>query len=100
MQIASPTSNSVTLQLIETNGNTGAAEKGLLLPELKSLGQGATVVVTALSFRVGDRLWLRERSGESRICLALMLESSGAFAQFLFVDMNSPTERRQHPENY
>jgi hypothetical protein len=28
-----------------------------------------------------------------------MLESSGAFAQFLFVDMNSPTERRQHPGN-
>jgi len=100
MQIASPTSSAVTLQLIETNGNIGSAEKGLLLPELKSLGQEATVVVQALSFRVGDRLWLRERSGEKQIRLVRMLESSGAFAQFLFADMNSPTEREQHPGNY
>jgi hypothetical protein len=67
---------------------------------LKSLVQGAKVVVSALSFRVGDRLWLREKSGERQIRLARLLEFSGALAQFLFVDMNSPTERRQHPGNY
>ena len=55
--------------------------------------QGAKVVVSALSFRVGVRLWLREKSGERQIRLARLLEFSGTLAQFLFVDMNSPTER-------
>jgi len=100
MQIASPTSSAVTLQLMETDSDMGSVEKGLLLPELKSLGQGATVVVSALSFKVGDHLWLREVSGERQIRLTRLLESSGAFAQFLFLDMNRRTERTQHPGNY
>ena len=92
MQIVSPTSSAVTIQLMETDSDMGSVEKGLLLPELKSLEQGATVVVSALSLKVGDRLWLREVSGERQIHLTRLLESSGAFAQFLFIDINSRTQ--------
>ncbi|MCP3867940.1 MAG: hypothetical protein GY703_07575 [Gammaproteobacteria bacterium] len=88
MQITSPTSEPVTIQRVEPTGSGVSVNKALLLSELDP-GQGPTLLVPALSFWSGDHLWMHDVFGKKQIRLTRLLDSTGAFAQYSFVDMNS-----------
>ncbi|MCG8428250.1 MAG: hypothetical protein MI754_12915 [Chromatiales bacterium] len=91
LEMVSPGSIPIT---VETNNGPEAGEsahKGLLLPELKSSGKSASLIVGTMLFKIGDSLLMQTKSGSHHIRLTRLLESTGAFTQFQFVYKN-PTE--------
>jgi len=63
--------------------------QGILLPEIKALGQQATLLLPSLPFRAGCTSIL-ERSGHREyIILTRQLENTGCFAQFHFRPVDS-----------
>ncbi len=57
---------------------------GFLLPEIRAIGQPATLLLPSLPFRAGCTTTLQQDTGEKRIKLTQQLENTGCFAQFLF----------------
>ncbi len=56
----------------------------LLITELKSTGQPATLITPIMSFKVGNRLQIKHDDTEQAVKLTRMLDSTGTFAQFQF----------------
>jgi len=61
----------------------------LLLPEIKPLGQPATLLTPALPYHTGDILMVSSHGKEARVELTKMMENTGTFAQYQFRPLDS-----------
>ena len=89
MEMISPGSIPVSIKSTEHADAPDSVHKGLLLPELKSSGKAASLVVATMLFKTGDKLVLETENGHSHIRLTRMLESTGAFTQFQFIHQST-----------
>jgi hypothetical protein len=65
--------------------------RGLLLPEIPSIGQPATLILPSPPFRAGDTALVNSNGRELKTRLTKVVENTGAFAQFHF----APFQDRQ-----
>ena len=54
----------------------------LLLPEIRSIGQAASLITPAVSFKAGQKVTLIQKGTESTILLNTLISSSGSSFQF------------------
>ncbi|NIR60287.1 MAG: hypothetical protein GWO02_12615 [Gammaproteobacteria bacterium] len=92
IQMLAPTADPVAVRRYEEDaaqpGPYGAA---LLLPEIRPLGQPATLLLAAVGFRERDLVALHAGGTERVYRLTRQLERNGAFAQFEFALSDSVT---------
>ena len=84
MQMISPSSTAVQIRHLDDNDLSSNSQKGLLLPELKSSEQPASLILPTLPFKVGDLIMVIDGNGERKAKLTRLLETTGAFTQFQF----------------
>lgn len=61
--------------------------RGLLLPEITSIQQQATLLLPSPPFKVGNTAFVNCHGKEVRVKLTRLLENTGSFAQFQFVSL-------------
>lgn len=66
--------------------------RSLLLPAIKTIGQPATLLTSALPYHVGDTVIVNSHGKETRVELTKLVENTGTFAQFQFRPLESDTQ--------
>jgi cyclic-di-GMP-binding protein len=90
VQMLSPGAVAVGLKGARGKGRSPGYVRSLLLPEIRAIGQPATLLTPALPYRVDDTVTVYSHGKETRVRLTKMVENTGTFAQFHF----SPLETR------
>ncbi len=80
----SPGARPVWTRICRDDISTTNRMKGILLPELKSLNQAASLVLPSLPFRVGCISTLEYEGRKETIVLTQQLENTGIFGQYHF----------------
>jgi hypothetical protein len=90
VQMIAPTAKAVTARNASHKRET--AQEALLLPEVATSGQPASLICPTLPFKVGHQLIIEDGQSTREIKLTRLLESSGAVCQFQFIrlDKNKP----------
>lgn len=73
--------------------------RGLLLPEIASIQQSATLLLPSPPFRVGDTTIINCHGKNVRVELTKLVENTGSFAQFQFTalgEIKLPGQRKAH----
>ncbi|WP_297529592.1 hypothetical protein [Thiohalobacter sp.] len=75
----------------------GAREylRSLILPEIRAIGQPATLITPTLPYHVGDQVLVNSHGKEARVELTKLVENTGAFAQFQFRPLDSRASSSQ-----
>ncbi len=74
------------------------AELALILPEIKALQQPASLLLPPLAFQLGDVLRIEASGAENLVHLTRVIESTGAFTQFQYIDVEKPRARKLKPK--
>ncbi|MBV1882018.1 MAG: hypothetical protein KUG82_10310 [Pseudomonadales bacterium] len=72
--------------------------RALLLPELKAIGQTATLITPKIAFHVGNKIYLNEQGSEDKAQLIRQVTSTASFSQFQFRYINKPTTKPKKPD--
>ncbi|MGA7801401.1 MAG: hypothetical protein WCC36_11385 [Gammaproteobacteria bacterium] len=91
VQMLSPGAVAIGLKAGKRRGRSPGYVRSLLLPEIRAIGQPATLLTPALPYRVDDTVTVYSHGKETRVRLTKLVENTGTFAQFHF----SPLEARQ-----
>ena len=70
--------------------------RGLLLPEIASIQQRATLLLPSPPFRVGDTITANCHGKDVRLSLTKLVENTGSFAQFQFESLGEIAQRKRH----
>ncbi len=84
VELLAPSAEPVGVQLVQKTGDSSEFLRGLLMPELPSIGQPATLITPRLPFQAGSRVILNQRGRESKCLLTRRLCATGSFNQFEF----------------
>ena len=84
IQMLSPGARSVWACICRNDISTTARMKGILLPEIKSINQAASLLLPSLPFRVGCISTLEYEDYKETIILTRQLENTGIFGQYHF----------------
>jgi len=84
MQVIASASRAILVHHLEGVQISDRPCKGLLLPEVRSSGQPATLILPTLPFRSGSLVMINDGREERKATLGRLLESTGAFAHFEF----------------
>ena len=84
LQMLSPGARPVWARICRDDVSTTIRMKGILLPELKSIKQPASLVLPSLPFRVGCISSLEYGGHKETIVLTRQLENTGIFGQYHF----------------
>ncbi|HHO68003.1 MAG TPA: hypothetical protein ENK12_03130 [Gammaproteobacteria bacterium] len=81
----------------DQRGRKNAYTRGLLLPEIASIQQQATLLLPSPPFRPEDTAIVNCHGKEIRVRLTKLVENTGSFAQFQFAplgEVDKPGKRR------
>ena len=84
LQMLSPGALPVWVRSYSDNVGSTTRMKGILLPEIKSLRQKASLLLPSLPFRVGSTSILEYEDHKETIILSQQLENTGIFGQYHF----------------
>jgi len=73
--------------------------RGLLLPEIASLQQQATLLLPSPPFKPGDMAIANCHGRDVRVRLTKLVENTGSFAQFQFTSLGEVTQTRTKKQN-
>lgn len=90
LQMLSPGARPVWTRICRDDISSTNRMKGILLPEMKSLKQAASLVLPALPFRVGCTSTLEYKGEKETIVLTQQLENTGIFGQYHFTRAKTP----------
>ncbi|OZG71537.1 GTPase [Hahella sp. CCB-MM4] len=82
VELLAPNAKPCGVQLTQKTGDNSEFLRGLLLPELPSIGQPATLITPRLPFQVGHKVILNKKGRESKVQLSRRVSSTGSFSQF------------------
>jgi hypothetical protein len=91
IQLLSPGATSVWAYICENDVQPSNKLQGILLPEVKSINQPASLLLPSLPFRTGCISTLEHQGKKEAIILTRQLENTGTFAQYNYtsaVDSN------------
>jgi len=97
VQMISPGAVAVGSRLVNAPSGTDYL-RSLLLPEIATIGQPATLITPTLPFHLGDRIQINRHGKEIAVELIKLVENTGTFAQYQFRALQStqPAEK-DHP---
>lgn len=84
MQMIASASQAILVHHLEGVQISDRPCRGLLLPEVRTSGQPATLILPTLPFRSGSLVMINDGHEERKATLGRLLESTGAFAHFEF----------------
>jgi len=84
VQLMSPGADPVLACICSKNAAAENIMHGILLPEIKTINQQATLLLPSLPFRTGSLSTLSRGAHKEQIRLTRQIENTGSFAQFHF----------------
>jgi hypothetical protein len=95
IELLAPRARPCAVQQLNKTGKHSEFLRGLLLPELSSIGQPSTLVTPRMPFKEGNKVLLRFSGVESKCILSSTVAETGSFSQFVLstthmLDSKSP----------
>ncbi len=92
-EIASPTTEAVTVHTTAKDNQAGTAQKCILLPKNRSSNRPASLVLPIMNIHVGAKIWVEADDVKRPAKLIRLLESTGTFSQyeFQYLDEDNPS---------
>lgn len=98
VQMLSPGAVAVAARMDARNSRDDDYTRGLLLPEIASIQQRATLLLPSPPFKVGDTAITNCHGKDVRVKLTELVENTGSFAQFQFESLGEiVTQNRRGP---
>lgn len=91
VQMLSPGAVAVAARMDTRHGRADDYTRGLLLPEIASIQQRATLLLPSPPFKVGDTAITNCHGKDVRVKLTELVENTGSFAQFQFKSLGEIT---------
>jgi cyclic-di-GMP-binding protein len=100
VQMLSPGAVAVAARMDAGRSRDEDYTRGLLLPEIASIQQRATLILPSPPFKVGDTAITNCHGRDVRVKLTELLENTGSFAQFQFESLGEiETHKRRSPSD-
>ncbi|MFZ5756964.1 MAG: hypothetical protein ACOY3X_08685 [Pseudomonadota bacterium] len=90
IELLAPKAAPCGTQVIKQTGEHTEWMRTLLLPELRAIGQEATLVTPAIAFSTGYKVMISLGGEQRRVALHRQLNATAGFRQFLFRDLDKP----------
>lgn len=84
IELIAPKAEACGTQVVHKKGGTTEYMRTLLLPELKAIGQPATLITPNIAFHVGYKVNIAQNGGISKAQLIKQVTSTASFSQFQF----------------
>jgi len=82
IELLAPNAQPCGVQLLHRTGDPSEFLRGMLLPELSSIGQPATLITPRLPFQSGHKVSIRLSETESKCQLEQRVSATASFSQF------------------
>jgi len=82
IELLAPSAQPCGVQLLHRTGDPSEYLRGMLLPELSSIGQPATLITPRLPFQSGHKVSIRLSDAENKCQLEQRVSATGSFSQF------------------
>lgn len=82
IELLAPHAQPCAVQLLHRTGDPSEYLRGLLLPELSSIGQPSTLITPRVPFQSGNKVSMRYNDTESKCILEDCIASTASFNQF------------------
>jgi len=83
IELLAPRAKPCAVQQLKKTGQHSVFLRGLLLPELTSIGQASTLVTPRLPFKQGNKVFVRFNGTETKCVLSKIVSETGSFSQFV-----------------
>lgn len=91
IELLAPNAQPCGVQMHHKTGAPTEFMRGMLLPELSSIGQHATIITPRVPFQSGAKVAVRQNSTEVKSQLGKRIAATGSFSQFeIILKMPSP----------
>ncbi|MFZ5723731.1 MAG: hypothetical protein ACOY33_08715 [Pseudomonadota bacterium] len=90
IELLAPKATPCGTRVVKQNGEVTEWMRTLLLPELRAIGQEATLVTPAIAFSTGYKVQVNLGGGERRVALYRQLNATAGFRQFMFRELDKP----------
>ncbi len=98
IELLAPNAAPCGVRLLQKVGNHSEFLRGLLLPELSSIGQPATLIAPRLPFQTGNRIVLFHDGIEDQCQLSRRISATGSISQFELKFLNAGGGSREKPK--
>lgn len=92
VELLAPKGTPCATRAIKPSGEMTEWMRTLLLPELRAIGQEATLITPAIAFSTGYKVQISIDGKESRAAIYRQLNATAGFRQFLFRNLEQPAE--------
>lgn len=92
IEVLSPRSTPCAAQVIKKTGDATEYMRTLMLPEVKALGQSATLITPNLAFRTGYKVIILQNGEEIKAQLGRQVSTTQSYSQFELTLLSAPTE--------
>ena len=82
IELLAPSAQPCGVQLLHRTGDPSEYLRGMLLPELSSIGQPATLITPRLPFQSGHKVSIRLSEAENKCQLEERVSATASFSQF------------------
>ncbi|CBL45464.1 Hypothetical protein HDN1F_18810 [gamma proteobacterium HdN1] len=98
IELLAPRADACGTQVIQKKGGATEFMRTLILPELRAIGQPATLITPNIAFAVGSKINLNQNSTISKAQLIKQVGATASFCQFQFKQLSlSDTETPSGP---
>jgi hypothetical protein len=98
IELISPTAQPYGGRIMQKTGGPGEYRRILMLPELKALGQAASLITPNLSFKSQQKVMLRQNDKETIVQLGRRIAGNSVYSQFEFRQLGM-TQTTNDPDN-
>lgn len=84
IELVAPKAEACGTQVVHKKGDSTEFMRTLMLPELKAIGQPATLITPNIAFHVGYKVNIAQEGGISKAQLIKQVTSTASFSQFQF----------------
>jgi hypothetical protein len=92
VELLAPKATPCATRAIKPSGEMSEWMRTLMLPELRAIGQEATLITPAIAFNTGYKVLVSLDGRESKASLYRQLNATAGFRQFLFRNLDTPAE--------
>jgi len=82
IELIAPNAQPCAVRVLNKTGSHGDYMRGLLVPEIKTIGQSASLVAPRMPFQVGQKVGMNLAGKESKYQLTKKLQGTSTFSQF------------------
>ncbi len=88
IELLAPKATPCGTRVLKEGGESTEWMRTLLLPELRAIGQEATLIAPAIAFSTGYKVVISRGDAEQRVALTRQMNATAGFRQFIFRDLD------------